>query len=99
MFTRTIPHLLRRFRRNRDGAAAVEFGLVIIPFAALTFAILETGLVFFADQALETSVERASRLIKTGQAQQASYDATTFKSKICYWADTFMNCTANLKVD
>ncbi len=54
----------------RDGAAAVEFGLVAAPFLALVFAIIETAIVFFAGQALETAVANSSRLIMTGQAQE-----------------------------
>ena len=48
--------LARRFVRQQDGAAAVEFALVALPFLALTFAILETALVFFAGQTLEAAV-------------------------------------------
>ena len=41
----------------------VEFGLVAVPFLGLTFAILETALVFFAGQTLETAVADSARLI------------------------------------
>ena len=50
------PDLVRRFVRQQDGSAAVEFGMVAVPFLGLTFAILETALVFFAGQTLETAV-------------------------------------------
>ena len=46
---------LRRLVRQQDGAAAVEFALVAAPFLALLFAILETALVFFSGQTLETA--------------------------------------------
>ena len=59
----------RRLLRRQDGAAAVEFGLVAAPFLALIFAIMETAIVFFAGQALETAVADSARLILTGQAQ------------------------------
>ena len=38
------------FARRQEGAAAVEFAFVALPFFALLFAILETALVFFAGQ-------------------------------------------------
>src|SRR5712692_11686541 len=44
----------RRLIKQQDGAAAVEFALVAAPFLALVFAIMETAVVFFAGQALET---------------------------------------------
>ena len=46
----TPTRVARRFTRHQKGAAAVEFALVAIPFLALTFAIIETALVFFAGQ-------------------------------------------------
>ena len=75
----------RRFRRNEDGSTVVEFALVILPFLACMFAIIEVGLSFLASQVLETSVADASRLILTGQAQSwAQADgATNFKDRIC----------------
>ena len=39
---------LRRFARDEEGAAAIEFGLVSIPFLAILFAIMETAFVFLA---------------------------------------------------
>jgi Flp pilus assembly protein TadG len=59
---------LSRFGRSQDGSAAVEFALVATPFFALLFAIIETALVFFADQALDTAVQSTARLLRTGQA-------------------------------
>src|SRR5262245_7928851 len=57
----------RRLIRQQDGAAAIEFGLVAAPFLALLFAIMETAIVFFAGQALETAAADSARLIMTGQ--------------------------------
>ena len=59
--------------RREDGSTAVEFGLVAAPFFGLMFAIIETALVFFAGQTLETATADASRLIMTGQAQTQDF--------------------------
>jgi Flp pilus assembly protein TadG len=75
--------MLMRFRRNQDGATAVEFALVAAPFFALMFAIIETALLFFADQTFDTAVSSAARLIRTGQAQEAGMSASDFKAAIC----------------
>ncbi len=61
----------------------VEFGLVAAPFLALVFAIIETAVVFFAGQALETAVSDSSRLILTGQAQGQNFDVSAFKNAVC----------------
>jgi Flp pilus assembly pilin Flp len=51
----SVTNALRRFRRNRRGSAAVEFAMVAPVFFALLFAIIETAMVFFAGQVLETA--------------------------------------------
>jgi Flp pilus assembly protein TadG len=73
----------RRFARHEKGAAAIEFAMVAVPFLALTFAIIETALVFFAGQTLETAVSDAGRLIMTGQAQNGGYSQDNFKTAVC----------------
>src|ERR1700743_2505419 len=72
-----------RFLRHEDGSSAVEFGLILLPFIALTFAIMETALVFFADQTLETAVADSARLIMTGQAQTGNFQLSDFKNAVC----------------
>jgi len=89
----------RRFVRQQDGAAAVEFALVAAPFLAMTFAIIETAIVFFAGQALETAAADGARLIMTGQAQNAGYDQTKFKQAVCGKIYGLFNCTGGLHVD
>jgi Flp pilus assembly protein TadG len=80
---RGINKVLRRFRRNQRGASAIEFALVAPLFFALLFAILETALMFFASQVLETTAEDSARLIFTNQAQDQGLDADKFKEKVC----------------
>ena len=89
---------LVRFHRNQTGATVVEFALVAAPFFALLFAIIETALLFFADQALDTAVTTTARLIRTGQAQEAGVSAAAFKTDICNELGGLVNCD-NLKVD
>lgn len=90
-----ISACLRRFGRRQDGAAAVEFALVATPFLALTFAILETAMVFFAGQSLETAVADSSRLIMTGQAQTGTPPLTkdTFKDAVCQRISILFECS------
>lgn len=89
----------RRFLRREDGAAAVEFGLILLPFLALMFGIMETALVFFADQTLETAVADSARLIMTGQAQTQNLTATTFKNAVCARIYGLFNCQAGVYVN
>jgi Flp pilus assembly protein TadG len=90
----------RRFARHQDGAAAVEFALVALPFLALIFAILETALVFFAGQTLEAATADSARLIMTGQAQTAGFSQADFKTQVCNrLAGGLLDCTNGVYVD
>jgi Flp pilus assembly protein TadG len=91
--------LLRRFARDRKGATAVEFAMVALPFFAILFAILETALIFFAGQVLETGVADAARLIRTGQAQEQNFDKVKFKQAVCASVFALLDCDAGLKID
>lgn len=77
------PLLRRGFARDESGVTAIEFGLLALPFFSILGAILETSLVFLSGQVLESAVQDASRLIRTGQAQEASVTAAGFKTLIC----------------
>jgi Flp pilus assembly protein TadG len=90
---------VRRFRGDRSGATAVEFGLVALPFVAFMFAILETALMFFAGQTMDTAVAQAARMIRTGQAQQQGFDLALFKARICDQINVMMDCSGGLKLD
>jgi Flp pilus assembly pilin Flp len=80
--TASVRNVFRRFRRNRRGSAAVEFALVAPVFFALLFAIIETALVFFASQVLETITQDSARMILTGQAQTAAYTQQQFHDNV-----------------
>ena len=89
----------RRLAREEDGTAAVEFGLVALPFLALVFAIIETALVFFANQVLETAASESARLILTGQAQTQGLTKDTFKAQVCAKVYGLFDCDGGVYVD
>ncbi len=94
-----VVRTVRRLFRKQDGAVAVEFGLVAAPFLALVFAIMETAIVFFAGQALETAVADSARLILTGQAQSQGFDQAAFKTAVCQKVYGLFNCATGIYVD
>ena len=91
--------IARRFLRRQDGGAAIEFALVLLPFLAMLFAIIETALVFFAQQALETITANAARLILTGQAQNQSLTQATFKTAVCGQVVALFNCSSGININ
>ena len=90
---------LRRLARKEDGAAAIEFGMVAAPFLLLVFAIMETAIVFFAGQTLETAVADSSRLIMTGQAQTQGFNQSAFKDAVCAKIYGLFDCANGVKID
>jgi Flp pilus assembly protein TadG len=100
------------FPSARDGATAVEFALIGLPFLLLIAAITETALAFFAGQVLDNAVSGAARQLYTGQFQAARAadpspppDTTPqqvalqkFKEAICASRVAIISCST-VKVD
>ncbi|WP_024586711.1 TadE/TadG family type IV pilus assembly protein [Aliihoeflea sp. 2WW] len=61
--------LLRAFARQRDGSTAIEFSILVIPFALLVFAILESCISFAAQQVMTNAADDVARLYRTGQVR------------------------------
>ncbi|QPF89079.1 TadE/TadG family type IV pilus assembly protein [Bradyrhizobium commune] len=81
------------FARDSKGATAVEFALVGAPFLALLIALIQTFLVFFAQQLLESIVLQSSRLVMTGQVQSAQMSQAQFQQAVCNQIKILFNCS------
>lgn len=90
---------VRRLIHQQDGVAAIEFAFVATPFLALLCAILQTAMVFFAGQVLQTAAAASARLIMTGQAQNAGYNQAAFRQMVCGNIYGLFNCNGGLYVD
>lgn len=95
---RLVPRMFRRMARNADGATALEFALIGPAFIALLVGLLQTGMVFFYQQMLQTATTKAARLIMTGQAQTQGLSAAQFVNDICSDAGSLFKC-ANLSAN
>jgi Flp pilus assembly protein TadG len=89
----------RRFLRHKGGSAAVEFAAVMLPFLVIMFGIMETALVFFADQTLQTAVSDSARLIMTGQAQSGGWKIDDFKTQVCQRIYALFDCTHGISIN
>jgi Flp pilus assembly protein TadG len=87
---------LTRFGRNRQGTAAIEFALIAPIFFALLFAIIETAMVFFAGQLLETSVQDSGRMLYTyqlqGSGQTKTQQQAAFRADLCGRVSVLLGC-------
>ena len=75
-----------RFARSEDGAAAVEFAIVSVPFIFLVLGLLQTALIFLAGQLLETAVAGSSRR----DLDWPEHEPKTFATAV--WPDRFPHC-------
>ena len=93
---------LRAFLVSTDGATAVEFAMIALPFFALLFGVLELGMLFMASSTIDAATIQVTRQIRTGQFQSsASHTASDFKTAVCNgmsWISS-SDCQANLSVD
>ena len=74
---------LRRFGRERDGSTAVEFALCVMPFLIITIGIIELMLMFFTVSAIEGAMDQATRMVRTGQMQDAGDPEQAFWAELC----------------
>jgi Flp pilus assembly protein TadG len=80
------------FLRRQSGSAAIEFALLAAPTIALALAILQIGVVYFAEESLETTVEETARLVLTGQAQSEGLTQTQFGQALCNSSPGLFSC-------
>jgi Flp pilus assembly protein TadG len=97
---RRLFHSCLNARRPREGAAAVEFGMIALPFLFMLFAIAEIAFVFVLDSVLENAVIETGRLVRTGQASAQGFTADTFKERMCARMNIFAaGCLSKVHVD
>jgi Flp pilus assembly protein TadG len=93
---RLLSPLIRRshtLAKDEKGAVAVEFALLAIPFFSLVLAILETAIMFFAQQILESALQDSTRFVRTGQSQ-ATWDIDEMRMAICSRTYGMFDCSA-----
>lgn len=98
---RKAGRALRRFGRAKRGAAAIEFGIVAVPFFLLMFGLGEVSMIGFAQTSLDYAVQETARRIRTGEAQVAGTTYGDMQTSICNEMNSFMvmGCNGNLYLD
>lgn len=90
------------FAEDAQGATAVEFAIVSIPFFMILCAIFEAAFLLFNQSNLENATYEASRQLLTGQiqsnGQSNSQQLTTFTNLVCNKLWSNFAC-GNVKVD
>lgn len=85
-------NLIRKFRSDKKGSAAIEFAMLIGPLALTIFVILEIALLFFVDSALDSALHKTARSVRVGTAQDENWDIDTFKDELCSNMAYYFDC-------
>ncbi|EKF19465.1 TadE/TadG family type IV pilus assembly protein [Nitratireductor pacificus] len=93
--------LLQRFVKNREGATAVEFALLALPFLILIFAILEACIAFAAQQLVANATDDVARQFRTGREQAGpTFNETKLRQMVCQRMTILVSSTCpGLSVD
>ena len=89
----------RRLRRSEKGAAGVEFALVSVVFFITFLGIIELGMLMVLNNGLEDGVDRAARLLRTGQTHKQNISEAEFRQRICDQVVLKASCNSKLIVD
>jgi len=85
--------LINKFCRDKEGATALEFAMLAIPFMFLVLGIIEIGFLFGAASFLEGGTLVSSRLIRTGQVQGGADPEAAFAAALCDNVDMLLRCS------
>lgn len=88
---------LRRLFRSKDGAAAIEFALLAIPYFLIVFAIIETFVAYTAEQLVANAVDTMGRKLRTGNITYSHNPATDmnraeFRTAFCDEISILIRC-------
>ncbi|MBB3136107.1 Flp pilus assembly protein TadG [Rhizobium pisi] len=89
----------RALARSRDGAAAIEFAMLAIPYFMVIFAILETFVAFAAEELVSNAVDTISRRMRTGQitynlGRTTDMNQAQFRQAFCDEISILISCSA-----
>jgi len=88
---------LNKFKKDKEGATALEFAILAVPFLALLFSIIELAVVFFLGSSLTHAMNESARDIRTGEFQGSCGGAAEFKTAVC--DKMSIGSCGNLRID
>ena len=86
--------LARRFAASREGAAAIEFAILAIPYFLVVFAILEPFLALVGEQLVTIATDTLARKLRTGQISN-TITREEFRKQFCAEVSILITCSAD----
>ena len=83
----------RRRLGSRKGTAALEFGLIGLPFMTLLLGIIQIGYLFYVQEMMDYATQAGARQIQIGAAQASGNPAAFVQQAMCNALATLMPCT------
>ena len=94
-----VKNKARRWRKREEGATAVEFALIAMVFFWVFMGIVELGMMMLFNNGLEDGVDKAARLVRTGQADRKNLTAKSMRKIICEQVVLKTSCKSELALD
>lgn len=97
-----IGGLLEKFRRDRRAASAVEFAIVCGPFFFLLMGILQVGIFYMAQSALDTGVIKTAETLRTNFVTGSTatlLDANALRNSVVSNAGSLISNNSSLSVE
>ena len=92
-----ISNRLRRFRRNDDGTATLEFAILFPAFITILLSGVELGMITLQHAMLERGLDLAVRDIRLGTGNAPQHDE--IKDDICEYAGLIEHCQSTLRLE
>ncbi len=87
------------YPRANGGSAILEFAFIAPVFFLLLFAIIEIGVIFFAQSTLQHATNNLGRMIRTGQVQGQNLTQDAVRQLVCNDISALIPCDNNLYID
>lgn len=85
--------LFPRLIGDREGATAIEFAILALPFFLVVFASIETFVAFAGEQLLANATDTLARKIRTGEIRSDMSEAQ-FRQSFCDEIAILMTCSS-----
>lgn len=84
--------------KSSEGATAIEFAMLAIPFLMIVFATFETFIAFTGEQVITNAVDTMARKVRTGQitfdtSRTPHWTETQFRQEFCKEISVMVTCS------
>jgi Flp pilus assembly protein TadG len=98
--SKRLRRLMQRWRQDsRSGSAIVEFAFIAPVFFMLLFAVMEIGIIYFAQSTVQHATNDIGRMIRTGQVQGQQLTQAQVRQLVCDKVAPLIPCDSKLYVD